>query len=55
MNEMEILEAIRCFGRCEVIYLKESGYLAKPIAEGAILVTPEAHQENQIFFQNHDD
>ncbi|MHA1067024.1 hypothetical protein ACR9GP_24590 [Enterobacter ludwigii] len=54
MNEQDLLEMIRCFGRCEVVYLEEKGFLAVPIPEGAQLVTKEAHEENQLFFRNVD-
>ncbi|SAF46266.1 Uncharacterised protein [Enterobacter kobei] len=52
MNEQELLEAIRCFGRCEVVYLSDGDYVAIPIPENAILVTQDAHEENVAYFRN---
>lgn len=54
MNEQELIEAIRCFGRCEVVCLGMNAYTATPLPEDAILVTPEAHEENMAYFRNFD-
>lgn len=54
MNEQELIEAIRCFGRCEAVYLGSDTYTAIPIPNGAILTTPEADEENMVYFRNFD-
>ncbi|MCW4985690.1 MULTISPECIES: hypothetical protein [Enterobacter] len=54
MNEQELLEAIRSYGRCDVVYLPDGSYVAVPVPAGAVLILPIAHEENAAYFRDID-
>ncbi|WP_368750279.1 hypothetical protein [Klebsiella aerogenes] len=52
MNEQELIAAISCAGRYEVISNGAGEYVCIPIATGAMVIPADAHEECKTFFRS---
>lgn len=55
MNIRELTEFMESYGlgRYEVHHLGDGCYIVTPLAHNELLITKEAHKQNQEWFRNH--